>query len=174
MKVINIHQRLLPAAPERVGALIDTLASPHDALWPRRDWPRMAFDRPLGVGARGGHGPVRYFVESYTPGQAIRFRFTGPRGFDGWHALEVLDATRQHCVLEHRIEMRARGWARLSWPLFFRPLHDAVVEDALTVAEESLGLAPRAVPWSWYVCLLRWLASPRRVQACQRRTHHAA
>ena len=32
MKVINVHQRLLYASPERVGALIDALSSPADAM----------------------------------------------------------------------------------------------------------------------------------------------
>jgi hypothetical protein len=80
MKVINVHERELQADLEKVGALIDSLSSLEDALWPISSWPRMEFDLPLSVGATGGHGPVRYFVESYTPSQAIRFRFTGPKG----------------------------------------------------------------------------------------------
>ena len=165
MKIINVHQRLLHAPPERVGALIDTLASPQDALWPRHSWPRMKFDRPLGLGAAGGHGPIRYTVESYEPGQSIRFRFTGPRGFDGWHALEVLDATAAHCVLEHRVEMEARGPGIASWSLVFRPLHDALIEDALTMAEASLGLPLHTHAWSPRVKFLRWLVAARQSKA---------
>jgi hypothetical protein len=161
MKVTNVHQRLLHASPDRVGALIDALSSPNDGLWPH-GWPRMKFDRPLGVGAAGGHGPIRYFVESHEPGQSVRFRFTGPKGFDGWHGFEVLEATAAHCVLEHRIEMRTHGPALLSWPLLYRHLHDALIEDALTAGEASLGLERHAVPWSAYVRLLRWLVAPRR------------
>jgi len=172
MKVVNVHQRLLHAPPEQVGALIDTLASPADALWPGRSWPRMQFDRPLSVGARGGHGPIRYTVEAYVPGQMVRFRFTAPTGFDGWHGFEVLDATAVHCVLEHRIEMNARGPALLTWPLAIRHLHDACVEDALSQAQLALGNTPKPVPWPARVRLLHWLASrsshrthgPRRSQ----------
>jgi hypothetical protein len=109
MKIINVHQRLLQARPEHAGALINTLASAQDKLWPRMHWPRMVLDAPLGVGAAGGHGPIRYVVDAFEPGQRVRFRFTAPRGFDGWHALEVLDATSVHCVLEHRIEMNITG-----------------------------------------------------------------
>lgn len=159
MKVVNIHQRLLHAPPEKVGALIDTLASPTDALWPGNGWPRMQLDRPLSVGARGGHGPIRYFVEAYVPGQMVRFRFTAPAGFDGWHGFEVLDATAVHCVLEHRIEMHARGPALLSWPLAIRHLHDACVEDALSQAQIALGETPKPVPWSGRVRLLHRLAA---------------
>ena len=158
MKVVNVHQRLLQARPEQVGALINTLASPQDRLWPRMHWPRMVLDAPLGAGAAGGHGPIRYVVEAFEPGHSVRFRFTSPRGFDGWHALEVLDATTVHCVLEHRIEMNVTGLARLAWPLVFRPLHDALVEDALANAQRSLGLVPHAPPWPNRVRLLRALA----------------
>jgi hypothetical protein len=162
VKVLNIHERELPASPQQVGALIDSLSSRDDALWPRRSWPRMAFDRPLGVGAAGGHGPVRYVVEAYAPGQSIRLRFTGPRGFDGHHRLEIVNITEQHCVLRHTIEMTTRGAARLTWPLFFRPLHDALLEDALAVAEASLGQTPLVRPWSLRVRVLRWLVSRGR------------
>ena len=173
MKVVNVHQRLLHAPPEKVGALIDTLASPADALWPGRAWPRMKFDRPLGVGARGGHGPIGYDVEAYTPGQMIRFRFTAPRGFDGWHGFEVLEATSAHCVLEHRIEMTARGMALLIWPLVVRHMHDACVEDALSQAQASLGNTPKPVPWPARVRFLHWLESggKSRGQAAPKSQH---
>jgi hypothetical protein len=160
MKVVNVHQRLLHASPEKAGALIDSLASPLDALWPRRKWPGIALDAPLGPGACGGHGPIRYFVEHHVPGESVRFRFTAPRGFCGWHAFEVLDATAAHCVLEHRIEMTTRGLAVWSWPLLYRPLHDALIEDALSVAQASLGEEPRPVSWSAWVRFLRWLMNP--------------
>ena len=176
MKVVNVHQRLLHAKPEQVGALIDAMASPSDQLWPSDAWPRMRLDRPLGVGAVGGHGPIRYKVETYAPGQSLRFRFTGPKGFNGWHSLDVLEATTAHCVLEHRIEMTLHGAARLSWPLLYRPMHDALIEDALAAAQLALGNRSRVVPWSLWVRLLgraltgsKGASSPRpRLQDCPR------
>jgi hypothetical protein len=173
MKVVNVHQRLLHASPERVGALIDSLSAPADTLWPRKKWPRMSFDGPLAVGARGGHGPIRYFVEAYEPGQSIRFRFTAPKGFDGWHRFEVLDATDVHCVLEHRIEMNTHGLAALSWPLVYASLHDVAVEEALSQAQAALGQQPQAVRWNARVRLLRWLVTPRRRcgPSAERTTH---
>lgn len=158
MRVINVHQRLLHASPERVGALLDSLSSPEDALWPRQAWPRLRLDGPLAVGAEGGHGPIRYRVEAYEPGRLVRFRFTGALGFDGWHALEVLEATAFHCILEHRIEMQVRGLAWWRWQLLYRPLHDALIEDALTTAQAALGQAPRRVAWAPAVHWLRRLA----------------
>src|SRR5712691_9137677 len=89
MKVMNVHYRDFPAPPGVIGQLLDRLGSESDALWPRDRWPAMRFDRPLQAGAVGGHGPIRYTVESYEPGQAIVFRFTGPKGFIGVHGFAV-------------------------------------------------------------------------------------
>ena len=69
MKVVNIHSREYPVTSSEVGRLIDTLSSENDLLWPHRLWPRMKFDKPLTVSAKGGHGPIRYFVEEYVPGK---------------------------------------------------------------------------------------------------------
>lgn len=173
MKVVNVHQRLLYATPDRVGALIDSLASPQDPLWPR-GWPRMKFDRPLGVGAVGGHGPIRYFVEAYAPGQWVRFRLTGPRGFEGWHGFEVLEVTAAHSVLEHRIEMRTHGRGFFLWFLAIRPLHDVCVEEVLSRAQTALGNPPRPVVRSAYVRLLLWLAERRpAARRASPRSRHA-
>ena len=79
-KVINIHERELDATSEQVGALTDSLSSSDDVLWPVHLWPRMELDRLLSRGAVGGHGPIKYLVEDYLPGQFIKFRFTSPRG----------------------------------------------------------------------------------------------
>ena len=174
MKVVNVHQRLLHATPAQVGALIDSLASPVDGLWPGKAWPRMKLDSPLGVGAAGGHGPIRYQVQDYLPGHSVRFRFTAPKGFNGWHGFEVLDAKQAHCVLEHRIEMTAEGPALLTWPLAIRHLHDACVEDALTQAQVSLGNTPKAAPWPVHVRFLRWLVSGgRALPQIPTRSQHA-
>jgi len=174
MNVRNVHTRTLAADPAHVGALIDRLASPDDGLWPRRTWPAMQFDRLLSEGAVGGHGPIRYTVETYEPGQRIRFRFTAPRGFHGTHgfAVEPLDAGRTQ--LRHVLKMKTAGWAVLTWPLVFRPLHDALIEDALIEdaliedaliedaldqAQRSLGLATHPSPLSPRVKALRWVMS---------------
>jgi hypothetical protein len=122
MQLVNVHQRLLRASPERVSELLASLGSPGDRLWPRKGWPRMRLDGPVAVGAAGGHGPIRYRVEAWEPGRLVRFRFTGMRGVDGWHAFEILDATPQHCVLEHRMEARLTGMTRLQWACVIRPL----------------------------------------------------
>ncbi len=154
MQVVNIHQRRFPRPPGEVGRLLDTLASEDDTLWPCSLWPAMRFDRPLGVGADGGHGPVGYVVVEYDPGRRIRFRFSAPRGFNGHHEFEVLPES-DGATLRHTIDMNAEGPALLTWPLAIRWLHDACLEDAFATAEVSLGLAPTIQPWSLWVKLLR-------------------
>jgi hypothetical protein len=155
LRVSNVHQRRIPRSPAEVGRLIGSLASDRDALWPRGLWPAMRFDRPLGVGADGGHGPIRYSVVEYDPGRYIRFRFSAPRGFNGHHRLEAIPEGNG-TLLRHTIEMNAKGWALVTWPLFVRPLHNALIEDAFAITEISLGLTPTIVPWSPWVRFLRW------------------
>ncbi len=67
----------------------------------------MRFDRPLQVGAVGGHGPIRYEVEEYTAGRVVRFRFTGPDGFHGTHRYEVTVLSQGETSLQHVLEMDA-------------------------------------------------------------------
>ncbi|MFJ3514936.1 MULTISPECIES: SRPBCC family protein [unclassified Streptomyces] len=157
MGVYNVHERLITAKESEVGALIDTLAcGEDDRLWPGRVWEEMEFDRPLGVGAMGGHGPVRYTVAAYVPGTWVRFTFTGPRGFHGFHEFTVLPVDAERTALRHTIAMRITGLARITWPLAFRSAHDAVLEDCLDLAELACtGTIARKARWSPYVRLLR-------------------
>lgn len=155
MQVRNVHARAFAAPPDAVGRLLDGLASADDQLWPRDRWPAMRLDRPLGVGATGGHGPVRYTVDAYAPGVGVCFRFRAPRGAVGTHRFEVEPLADGGACLWHILVIDAVGPARLTWPLVFRPLHDALLEDALDRAALSLGEAPVAAPWSRPVRLLR-------------------
>jgi len=159
MKEYNVHERELNATAEQAGALLDSLSSPKDALWPGGSWPRIKLDRPLGVGAAGGHGPIRYHVEDYSPGKSIRFRFTSPKGFDGFHCFEISGVDGKTALLRHTIKMNTRGMAVLLWPFFIRPLHDALLEDLLANAEVSLGYEPRMKAWPLRVRILRWIMS---------------
>jgi hypothetical protein len=159
MGVYNVHERLLTAERNEVGALIDTLASSDDRLWPHGSWPPMRFDRPLAAGAAGGHGPVRYTVAAYVPSQWVRFTFSGPRGFHGFHEFAALAVDGEHTLLRHTLAMTARGPARLTWPLAFRHLHDACLEDSLDRAELACsGTVARPARWSRYVRVLHALA----------------
>ncbi|MFZ5518044.1 MAG: SRPBCC family protein [Candidatus Zhuqueibacterota bacterium] len=161
MKVINVHERVLPASLTEIGKLIDNLASSDDKLWPRDQWPAMKFDRPLSVGAVGGHGPIRYVVERYQPGQSIQFRFTQPKAFLGSHRFEIEPLESEIVRLHHTIEMQVQGIAWLSWQWVIRPLHDALIEDALDRAEHFIGGRPVKRKWSFWVKFLRRSMSRR-------------
>ena len=157
MAIYNVHERLLP---EGAGILIDGLGSDDDRLWPQH-WPPMRLDRPLAVGAAGGHGPIRYTVDAYVPGRWARFRVTAPRGFDGFHEFTVHDRPGG-VLLRHTIAMRAHGTGRVAWPLVIRWLHDAVLEDLLDRAElVTTGAVAHPARWSAYVRILRALGRRR-------------
>ena len=157
MKVENRHQRELTLNISEAHLLIDNLASKGDIFWPRENWPAMKFDGGLKKGANGGHGPIRYKITEYTPGRYIRFHFTAPHGFYGYHALNLVEIDKSRVKLSHEIIMKIGGPARLTWPLIFRPLHDALLEDALTKAARYAGMNPQSVPWSFWVRFLRYL-----------------
>jgi hypothetical protein len=154
--VRNIHQRKINIAAQEVGILLDSLSSNDDKLWPSESWPRMKFDKPLQAGAKGGHGPIRYFVESYQKGKSIKFRFTGPKGFDGFHEFTIEGISSTETLLKHSLIMNSKGIAIFTWVFGFRPLHDALVEDAFDKAEMSLGISSVKKSWSGWVRFLRW------------------
>lgn len=158
----NVHERVLAAPVDALAPLIDGLASADDRLWPHDRWPRMRMDRPLGPGARGGHGPIGYEVTSHEPGRRVVFRFTHPRGFDGEHRFELEEEGPGRSRLRHVIDMRTRGAARWTWPLAIRPLHDALLEDALDRAECFAGGKPPGRAWPLRVRLLRRALRGRR------------
>jgi len=160
MRAVSVHQRRIESPIGSVGALIDTLASPGDRLWPRRTWPAMRFDRSLGVGADGGHAFVRYYVEDYQPGRSVLCRITGPKGLSGAHGFQVRsDGTGT--VLTHTIDGTATIRFAAMWLAVVRPLHDALMEDALDNAErEVTGEIGAPARWSWWVRALRLLLRP--------------
>ncbi|MER7108470.1 DUF2867 domain-containing protein [Streptomyces sp. NPDC000229] len=133
--VRNAHARVIEAPAERVGALLDRIAADDDPLFPVPAWPPIRFDRPLGVGADGGHGPVRYRVTEYTPGRSLRFDFAPPD--DGHHRLYVEPLGPGRCRMVHTLEQRQGPGQALVWALLVRPVHDTVVEELLDNAERA-------------------------------------
>ena len=154
--VRNVHTRRFPGHREGLVELLDTLGTPDDRLWPVADWPPTRLDGPRVPGTPAGHGPVGYVLEDVGPGR-LRFRFTAPAGVHGHHELTI-----DGDALTHVLEASLHGWARLTWPLFFRPLHDALLEQLLDRAELALtGRVERPVRWSPYVRFLRGLGQIR-------------
>lgn len=140
MRVRSRHARDLDAGADEVGRLVAALGSDHDVLWPNDRWPgtRIEFDRPLGPGARGGHGVIRYSVEAYEPGRRVVFRFDPGTGLDGTHGFDVepLDGGRTRLV--HTLDARVEGTTRLMRPLLLR-MHDTLIGQLLDNAERATG-----------------------------------
>ena len=156
--VTNVHQRTLNAPISQLAPLIDQLASSQDIFWPLERWPAMQFDRPLGVGAVGGHDDIGYVVESYQPGRDIVFRFTAPKGFNGMHQLTLEELPDGKTRVKHVLTATLEGPMVLLWPVIIRFMHDALIEDGLDRAEawaERRVLKLRL--WSPWVKILHWL-----------------
>jgi hypothetical protein len=166
LRFYSIHERRYGASPAAAGALLDGLSSREDTLWPGDRWPAQRFDRPLGPGAGGGHGPIRYEVVAYEPGRRVDYRFLPEgAGLSGSHWFEVVP-TEGGVVLRHVIDGRAALLAWLRWQLVYRWLHDALLRDALDNAERELtGHVVRPAQYNAWVRLLRSTVRRRAAEA---------
>jgi hypothetical protein len=164
MRIQSVHARELPVPPERLGKILDSLAGPDDRIWPTERWPNdpIGFDRPLGVGATGGHGSIRYTVVAYEPMRGIVFEFEPGSGLRGHHRLEVEPAGNGSARMRHVLDVQAGGIYRLLRPLFLA-MHDALVEDLLDKAELA-ATGRLACPARWP----RWLRLANRIELAVR------
>ena len=147
MRIQNVHSRELPAPVERAWELVAGLASERDELWPIARWPTtpVEFDRPLGPGAKGGHGLIRYDVERCEPGRRVVFRFARKSGLDGTHEFEVQPINAGRSRLTHTLDTRL-GWKLMPVYPVLRVAHDALLEDLLDNAERAAGGSPAPPP----------------------------
>ncbi|MET7620020.1 DUF2867 domain-containing protein [Streptomyces sp. NPDC005408] len=145
--VRNVHERPVAAPAEVVGALLDRVSSPDDPLSPSPVWPPIRFDRPLGVGADGGHGFVRYSVGAYDPGRSIRFDFSPPS--NGFHTLETEPTGAGSCRVRHVLEQEQDLKSWLLWTLVIRPMHDTMVEEILDNIERAATPGTLTKPHRW-------------------------
>ena len=112
-------------------------------IWPKEKWPPMRFKDGLKVGAKGGHGPIKYIIEKYNPGEIIEFKFIKPSGFYGIHRFELKteksmensDVKQEKTEITHIIDMKTTGFGTILWIFFIRPLHNALLEDAFDKVE---------------------------------------
>ncbi len=162
MKVINIHRRTIPQPKEAIAALLPTLASKEDKMWPIDQWPRMRLDRGLTKGAKGGHGPIRYYVAEYEKGDSVQFNFLGPKGFDGYHKFEIKPLDQQKTEIKHIIDMETKGKGTWLWLFAIRWLHDALIEDAFDRIENQFSPQKKMRPWNLWVRFLRWALAARK------------
>ncbi len=163
----NVHERHIAASAGRAGAVLETLATDHDQVWPGATWAPMVLDRGLEPGSHGGHDGIRYTVTAHEAGRLVQFAFDRSTGIDGTHALSVVDLGDGNSLVRHVLEGRTHSAMVLLWPLAVRWAHDALVEDAFDLVEAALGVGP-TVPaqWSLWVRLLR-KALPSRADVRQ-------
>ncbi|MER6999219.1 DUF2867 domain-containing protein [Streptomyces sp. NPDC000410] len=159
--VRNVHERVIEAPAATVGALIDRISADDDPLSPGPAWPAIRFDRPLGVGADGGHGFVRYAVGAYEPGRSVRFDFAPPE--NGYHRIDIEPLGPGRCRAVHVLEQRPSLRERILWTLFIRPMHDVYVEELLDNMERAATgrLRRPAARWSRWVRLAHRLVWDR-------------
>ncbi|TDP97204.1 SRPBCC family protein [Labedaea rhizosphaerae] len=153
----NVHERVVGMSPARAWELAERVAEPDGVLWPVDHWPPMRMDRPLSVGATGGHGPIRYHCTAIEPGERVTFTFDRSLGVDGTHTLLVLPGTRPDtCVVRHELVGKPSLRMAVRWALVVRWLHDALIEELLDRAETAAGQPPaHPVRWSPWVRLIR-------------------
>lgn len=159
----NVHERTIAAPAAELGAMLDRLGGPEDPLWPSPAWTPMVLDRPLQVGAKGGHGPIRYRVTAHEPGRRVAFTFHPATGLLGTHTFTLTPLGADRCRLRHEITGTTRGAMRLLFPVAVEALHDALLEDLLDNAERAAtGHVRRPAHWSpWIRVLHRLIMSDR-------------
>ncbi|WP_018350201.1 SRPBCC family protein [Longispora albida] len=151
----NFQSCTIEAPAGQVAPLLATAGSSDDLVWPRR-WPPQVFDRPPGVGARGGHAVIRYSITEYEPGSRVRYAFDPGSGIEGWHEFRLEPAGSGRCVVTHEINGRTTGGMLLGWPLAIRWFHEALVADLFDNLHRLTGHPPaRPARWSLWVRFLR-------------------
>jgi len=155
MKIINIHKRIINQPKSALDTVISTLSSKEDKVWPTKNWPRMKLDQGLQEGSKGGHGPIRYFVQKYIPNQLIQFQFTDPKNFVGIHKFEIESLNLEQTQIMHTIDMDAKGVGILTWSIGIRWLHDALIEDAFDQIENHFSTEKKNSEWNLWVKTLR-------------------
>lgn len=161
--VTSIHQRIVHASPAACWSLIERLGTNQDRLWPHHRWSPIHLEGPLQRGTHGGHGPLRYEIETVEPQRFVRFRFTCPHGATGLHSFEVEAIDENRTLLRHRLEMGASLPALSSWYGGLKLLHDALMEDTMDCAQRALepGITLEERPLPLHIHALRHFGSKR-------------
>jgi hypothetical protein len=155
MSIINKHERIIKAAKEKIAEILDQIAIKEKSVWPSDRWPPIEFDRPLSIGALGGHGPIRYTVTDYRRGEYLECKFTSPIEFIGIHTFRIKEIEKNMIKITHMIDMKVKGKMKIIWPIAVRPLHDALLEDLFDNVEISVSTKPVLQKWSLWVRFLR-------------------
>jgi len=162
LKVLNIHKRTLNQPKSKVTELLKTLSTENDRIWPNEKWPEIKFKSGIQVGAKGGHGPIRYSVEEYNPKEIIQFRFSKPKGFNGVHKFEIKELDNGNTEIKHTIDMNTTGKGTLIWTFAIRSLHNALIEDLFDKLENNFLEGRKSTEWNMWVKFLRKQIAKKR------------
>ena len=75
----------------------------NENIWPTEKWPLMKFKIRIEVGTKGGHGPIRYYIEKYEKDTIILFLFLRPKGFNGTHKFEIFELNTNKTTIRHTV-----------------------------------------------------------------------
>ncbi|MGI5127182.1 DUF2867 domain-containing protein [Pseudonocardia sp. CA-107938] len=157
MRIHNVHERVVQATAEQVGALLARLGQPDDVLYPP-GWAPLRLDGPVAVGASGTHGRVT----EYAPGRLLRLTAPPGLGIAGTHAFTVTPVDAQHVRVRHEVDGAGGPAAWLAWHAVVGPAHDAILEQLLDRVELGVGSGPdRPARVAPFARLLRWATRPR-------------
>ncbi|PCI32996.1 MAG: hypothetical protein COB60_08715 [Flavobacteriaceae bacterium] len=162
MRVLNIHKRTLNQPKSKITELLKTLSTENDRIWPKEKWPEMKFKGGIQVGAKGGHGPIRYSVEKYNPNEIIQFRFSKPNGFNGVHKFEIKELDKEKTEIKHTIDMSTTGKGTLIWTFAIRSLHNALIEDGFDKLENNFSNSRKSTEWNLWVRFIRKQIAKKR------------
>ncbi len=155
MKVLNIHERTIPAPLSDVQTILSSLATKNDRAWPTKHWPPMQFKNGLALGNDGRHGPIVYRIIEHDPNSKIVFQFQKPRGFHGVHQFDFYQLNASETYLKHTIDINTSFIGTIQWLVAIRWLHDALIEDAFDKIHNHFIDPPRRTPWTFWVKCLR-------------------
>ncbi len=162
MKVLNIHTRTINASKKDVARLLGTLSTDNDMIWPKESWPKMKFKGGIKVGAKGGHGPIRYSVEKYDPNEIIQFRFFRPLGFNGIHKFDIKELSVGKTEVSHVIDMDTDLGGTIKWICAVKYLHNALIEDGFDKMENHFTDNKKSTEWNFWVKFLRFIAARKK------------
>jgi len=122
----------------------------------------MKFKDGIQVGAKGGHGPIKYSVEKYNPNKIIQFRFIKPNGFNGIHKFEITELDKEKSEIKHTIDMNTTGKGTFIWIFAIRSLHNALIEEGFDKIENNFSDNQRSTEWNMWVKFLRKQIAKKR------------
>jgi Protein of unknown function (DUF3995) len=135
--VLNRHERRVQGDYEEVADLLASLAGQLDRVWPGDRWPALVMNNDANPGSAGGHGFVRYWVESAERGRIV-MRFDPKMRLDGTHTFSV-EAAGSESIVRHVIDASPSSIMKLLWSVLIEPLHDALTEDAFDNIEAAVA-----------------------------------